>query len=70
MNYLLTENILEECETLQFEGVFIDYQPGKYFKVHMTGNKKTDYGFFFPKPSLGAPTVHGLLFLWEHPSIT
>ena len=34
--------MLDEYETLQFQGVFTDDQPGKFFKTHnITNNKKT-----------------------------
>ena len=33
--------MLDEYETLQFQGVFTDDQPGKFFKTHnITNNKK------------------------------
>ena len=39
--------MLDEYETLQFQGVFTDDQPGKFFKTHnITNNKKT----LFPPP--------------------
>ena len=34
--------MLDEYETLQFQGVFTDDQPGKFFKTHnITNNKQT-----------------------------
>ena len=53
--------MLDEYETLQFQGVFTDDQPGKFFKTHnITNNKKKK------KPSLGTYALQGILFHLEH----
>lgn len=61
--------MLDEYETLQFQGVFTDDQPGKFFKTHnITNNKKT----LIPpspkkkQPSLGTYALQGILFHLEH----
>ena len=62
--------MLDEYETLQFQGVFTDDQPGIFFKTHnITNNTKT----FIPpppkkkkKPSLGTYALQGILFHLEH----
>ena len=64
--------MLDEYETLQFQGVFTDDQPGKFFKTHnITNNKKTLIPPPPPKkkknkPSLGTYALQGILFHLEH----
>lgn len=55
---------MEEYETLQFEGNLLTNLPGKYFsayKMMVNSKKSVDYRFF-PRPSLGGCTIHGLSF--------
>ena len=62
-----TVNILQQYETLQFEGDSLTYLPGRSFTVHIERLKNIECRFFLPHPSWGAYTLHSLSFCLKTP---
>ena len=62
----ITDNILDQYETLQCAVIYLQQTRENNLKVHMTVYKK-DIVAFLPKPNLGARTVYELSFYLRTP---
>ena len=69
-NTQLTGNIIEQYETLEFEGNLIIHQIQYIVQMIVHNKKALILDFFLPHPSLGSHTVHRLSFLLRIPLFT
>ena len=67
----ITNNILEQYETLQYAVIyFVQTRENNLAVQKMTTNeKKTMIAAFLPKPNLGAHTAHGYSFYLRTPLV-
>ena len=67
MNTKYAIHILEQYETLQFEGDSLSYLSGRYFLVHSERLRNIECRFFLPQTSLDAHTLQSLSFCLKIP---